>query len=67
MQSNGSTTPAPATPAAPPTAAESVSDVEANQKRTRFLPVRELKPPTTNGNVPNPYATVDCADGEEVF
>ncbi|KHJ97469.1 CCAAT-binding transcription factor subunit B [Oesophagostomum dentatum] len=43
MQSNGSSTPAPATPAAPPTAAETVSDVEANQKRTRFLPVRELK------------------------
>ncbi|EYC15189.1 hypothetical protein Y032_0037g3371 [Ancylostoma ceylanicum] len=62
LQSNGSST--PGTPTVPP--AEAVSDVEANQKRTRFLPVREVKPPT-NGSVPNPYATIDCADGEEVF
>ncbi|KIH69576.1 CCAAT-binding transcription factor subunit B [Ancylostoma duodenale] len=61
LQSNGNST--PSTPTVPP--AEAVSDVEANQKRTRFLPVREIKPPT-NGSVPNPYATIDCADGEEI-
>ncbi|RCN46010.1 CCAAT-binding transcription factor subunit B [Ancylostoma caninum] len=39
QQSNGNST--PGTPTVPP--AEAVSDVEANQKRTRFLPVREIK------------------------
>ncbi|VDM81710.1 unnamed protein product [Strongylus vulgaris] len=42
LPTNGSSSaPAPATPTPP--VAETVSDVEANQKRTRFLPVRELK------------------------
>ncbi|KAK5978324.1 CCAAT-binding transcription factor subunit B [Trichostrongylus colubriformis] len=48
-------------------APETVSDVEVNQKRTRFLPVRDVKP--LSGEVrasPNSY-TADCADGEEVF
>ncbi|KAK6765417.1 hypothetical protein RB195_025367 [Necator americanus] len=67
LHSNGTTT-APPSPAVPGTvtANEIVSVMETNQKRTRFLPVRELKPPT-NSTVPNPYAAVDCGDGEEVF
>ncbi|CAJ0609664.1 unnamed protein product [Cylicocyclus nassatus] len=64
IPSNGTSAPSPTTPTPP--APEAVSDVEANQKRTRFLPIRELKPPT-NGTVPNPYAKVNGADGEEVF
>ncbi|KJH40762.1 CCAAT-binding transcription factor subunit B [Dictyocaulus viviparus] len=46
---------------------ESVSDLEPSQKRTRFLPVREMKSPSTSGSVSNPYINVESADGEEVF
>ncbi|XGW32598.1 hypothetical protein V3C99_017278 [Haemonchus contortus] len=46
---------------------ESVSDMEANQKRTRFLPVRDLKPPSDEVQPMGNSYTAECADGEEVF
>ncbi|WKY16835.1 hypothetical protein Q1695_001446 [Nippostrongylus brasiliensis] len=50
---------------------ETVSDMEASQNRTRFLPIREMKPPVSENDVrcdvPNSFGHVECADREEVF
>lgn len=47
--------------------ADQVSDVEPVQKRTRFLPVREMKSSDISGSVSNPYVGVESTEGEEVF
>ncbi|KAJ1364196.1 hypothetical protein KIN20_024227 [Parelaphostrongylus tenuis] len=46
---------------------EPVSDAEPGQKRTRFLPVRDIKSSSTSGSVSNPYVGIEATDGEEVF